>query len=330
MGVKDVLKYVLALIYSFIATSIVVSIGIIVIALVTVVGALILHWLAITYGYIPFLILILTITSLIMAHDLLASNDLSYLSLGGPFLTVLKDYAVMTKHLAMEMGISDYVNVYVSPRYLLAAFVCRLCGCFSYGIVLGPLVAKFPLDEARAIIAHELAHIKNGDVCLLSIITLPHRVSGKLLNMLKSVLKLLIKSVIGWIFVPFVALAFLALLLIHVVMVFISKSVSRHLEFRADATAAMYAGAEELARALVRYEEVINEIMKSLSVGDLSVLGSLDPRAIHVDLRKYLSKRLSIWDRLHYAFLSTHPPTEERVKRLLLMAKYRTGKLIHI
>lgn len=307
--------YLLACIYSFIATSAAVLVGIISISFLTIIGSIPLYALIERLGFVAIVIISAVIAIIIMIHDLTLSSDVNpgLLELANS----LNPYALICRRLANVMGIEEEFRIYISPRLPLAAYVFKERGCRCYGLVIGLLIAKFPLEEVTAIIAHEIAHLKRGDVCLGSLITLPHRVTGKFLRVTKKAIKILAKSVIGWPLLPFACIAYLVLFIVHAPTTLISRVVNRHMELGADQLAAKYIDPKDLAKALARYEEIFKELVITLSLGDISLVESLDPRAIHVDLSKYLKARLSFWDKLYYAFMSTHPPTSVRIKKLL-------------
>jgi len=86
--------------------------------------------------------------------------------------------------------------------------------------------------------------------------------------------------------------------------VLVSRAISKFTEYRADETAAKYTSPQALARTLVRYEEEAHILAKAIYLGRVRI----DPKAIHVDIYRYLkAMKMRFWDKSYYMFLSTHP-----------------------
>jgi heat shock protein HtpX len=159
------------------------------------------------------------------------------------------------------------------------------------------MLQAMPRAELRAVIAHELAHIKNRD-------------------MLTSTVAAGMAAMIGYL--PYALLFFgrgddddgnglvqIAFMLLAPVMaMIIQMAISRQREFAADRTGAEILGeARPLAEALTRIEAMARQIPMQVSPA-LAPLAQVNPLAGRGGLGK---------------LMSTHPPTEERVQALLAL-----------
>lgn len=161
-------------------------------------------------------------------------------------------------------------------------------------------------DELEGVIGHELSHVKNRDVLVLTLASLFSTVAWYLMQMGLfstmfggmyggrrdggSMVIILIVAGITW-FVSFL----------------IIRAISRYREFAADRGSAQMTGKpEKLASALLK----INDGMKRVPQKQLRQAGSLNAFFIIPALSADTMARL----------FSTHPPVEERVRRLREMA----------
>ena len=163
------------------------------------------------------------------------------------------------------------------------------------------LLRQMPRDELAGVIAHELAHIKNRDM-------LTQTVAAGIASLM-SVLPWLVMMGMGrgrddngggfGAIILAVLAPFLAMLM--------QFAISRQREFAADAMAARITGqARPLAQALTRIEAMVRQ-------APMDVQPHLAALAIQNPLRAGGLARL----------ISTHPPTEERVKALLAIESGR-------
>jgi heat shock protein HtpX len=151
-------------------------------------------------------------------------------------------------------------------------------------------------DELRGVLAHELAHVRNRDILIQSVAS---AIGGAI-------------TYIGYMLLwfggdddsPLSLVASLALVLLAPIAAsIIQLAISRQREYSADATGAEISGnPESLASALLRLEEGARAI-------PMQVNQAAEPLYI---VKPFSSKGFA-------ALFSTHPPIEERVRRLRQM-----------
>lgn len=155
--------------------------------------------------------------------------------------------------------------------------------------------------ELEGVLAHELAHIKNRDTLTSTIAAV---IAGTI-------------SYLGWIFMfggdrrdvhPGFALLFLVLAPIAAAL--IQMAISRTREYDADALGAQIAGSPDgLASALLKLESYAGQIPMTDEM----------PAQNHL----FIVQPLNTADTMASLF-STHPPTEERVRRLQSLGRATT------
>lgn len=188
------------------------------------------------------------------------------------------------------------VGVYSSPE--VNAFATGPSKSRSLVAVSSGLLERMGRDEIEGVLAHEVAHIKNGDMVTLTLIQgvvnafvmfLSRAAAFAIGNAVKDDMRHMVR-VFATIFFD-ILFGFLA---IPVVAWF-----SRQREFTADASSASLVGANKMKAALVALQR-----MKGLDQS------SEQPEAIRAF--KISSSRPSGWK----AYFSTHPPLEDRIKAL--------------
>ena len=154
--------------------------------------------------------------------------------------------------LAREAGIkTPEIGIFPSP--VSNAFATGWNRNDALVAVSEGLLARFQNNETRAVLAHEIGHVANGDMVTLALIQgvvntfvmFFARVIGHTVD--RVVFKTERGHGIGFYIVTFVAEIVLGLLASMIVMAF-----SRHREFRADAGGASLAGREKMIAALER------------------------------------------------------------------------------
>jgi heat shock protein HtpX len=165
------------------------------------------------------------------------------------------------------------------------------------------LLEKLNLDEVKGVVAHELTHIQNGDMRLMTIITIVAGFISILADMYwhsMQVSKADSKDRSGILAI----IGFILSLVAPLSAMFIQLAISRRREFVADAGSAQMTGEPlSLASALTKIRR------------DLRPLPSTGVTTAHL----YFSNPSKATDVVEKLF-STHPPIEERI-RLLEMTK---------
>lgn len=162
--------------------------------------------------------------------------------------------------------------------------------------VTAGIMKRLSEDELRGVIAHELAHIRNRDILIQSVAA---TIGGAI-----TYLAYMLMWFGGDDESPFGLIGALAMVILAPIAAsLIQLSISRQREYSADATGAEICGnPESLASALLRLEESAKEI-------PMQVNQAAEPLYI---VKPFAGKGMA-------ALFSTHPPIEERVRRLRQM-----------
>lgn len=162
------------------------------------------------------------------------------------------------------------------------------------------LLERFDRDEARAVLAHEIGHVANGDMVTLSLV---QGVLNTFVLFLSRVLGSVIDRVvfknerghgIGYFFIVITLQIVLGILASLIVMAF-----SRWREFRADAAGARLASRGAMIAALQKLQRETAAHMPSELPDSLTALGISGG-----------------WKRHATRLFMTHPPLEERIEAL--------------
>jgi heat shock protein HtpX len=166
--------------------------------------------------------------------------------------------------------------------------------CVTEGIMR--LVSR---DELEGVIAHELAHIKNRDMLLM---TLTASLAGAITNIAHFALFFGGSDEDGGNPIAAIAMALLA----PIAAMLIQMAISRQREFKADAVGAEISGRPlSLANALTKLDRAAHQIPMRVDPA-MAPLAQVNPLAAY---RGGVAK-----------LFSTHPPTEERVAALQALA----------
>lgn len=190
-------------------------------------------------------------------------------------------------------------KLYITPDTQANAFATgRGPGHASVAVTQG-ILETLSKDELRAVLAHELAHVKNRDVLVATIAAVLASTISFISNM----------AMFGGFQSSddennqgFGALGILIAILVPIAASIVQMAISRQREFGADETGARTIGdGAPLAKALIAIHDSArrspmqaNPAMSSLYIGD--PYGGLGGKMLQL--------------------FSTHPPVEERVKRL--------------
>ncbi len=168
------------------------------------------------------------------------------------------------------------------------------------------LLNSLPDDELEGVIAHEMSHVKNRDILVMSIASAVSAVIAFVARMgfymamfgggrNKDSGAMIVVAILGYITLPFAALL-------------LQLSISRNREFLADESAAKITGKPiALANALRRIEKGCDSPNNNYNNPAYSSIWISNPRGT----RRSLAERL----------FSTHPDTNDRVDRLMRLSE---------
>jgi heat shock protein HtpX len=214
------------------------------------------------------------------------------------------DFYTVTENLAIAAGIPKprlYVvqdkapNAFATGRDPKHAVVCATSG----------LLSRLDRGELEGVIAHELAHIKNYDILLMSIVSV---LVGTIALVTEWILRIMLrKGVKSRNKNPILLiLLILALILSPIAAQLIRFAVSRRREFLADASGALLtrnpAGLASALEKIAKYTQGVDSA--TTSTAHLFISNPL-PR-----------EKAANW---FQNLFSTHPPIEERIKLLRAM-----------
>lgn len=169
--------------------------------------------------------------------------------------------------------------------------------CLTTGII-----SRLTKQELEGVIAHELAHIGNYDIRLASIVAV---LVGTIVFISDWITHGMFygggsskdRETPAWVGILFIVL----LIASPIIATLIQLAVSRNREYLADATAA----------SMTRYPEGLARALEKIS-GDTEVLEAANGATAHL----YISNPLKNSGKLVANLFSTHPPIDERIKRL--------------
>jgi len=198
-------------------------------------------------------------------------------------------YAIL-RELSRRAGLRWMPVLYLVPTRVLNAFTTGGQGDAVIALSDG-LVRHMNLRELASVLAHEVSHIANGDIKVMAFADLVSRVTG-VLSLVGQVL--LLASLPVWLVteqaVPWVPI--LVLLAAPFLSAIVQLALSRNREYEADRSAVQLSGDPEgLVAALAKLEYYQRGPWEQIVLPGRRVP---DP-----------------------SLLRTHPPTEERVRRLL-------------
>jgi heat shock protein HtpX len=197
-------------------------------------------------------------------------------------------YRLLTP-LVQRAGLSKMPTLYYLPSRMVNAFAVGTPEQAAIAVTDG-LLRTLDQRELAGVLAHEISHISNNDIRVMGLADMASRLTsalssvGQLLLLLNLPLLMLSSLQINW-------FAVLILLLAPHLSALAQLGLSRVREYDADLNAARLTGDPEgLARALVKLEQHQKSFWQLLTPG-------------------YQIPEPSL--------LRTHPPTEERIRRLL-------------
>jgi heat shock protein HtpX len=200
----------------------------------------------------------------------------------------------LVQAIAQRAGLKHVPKLFYIPSRVINAFALGSSDDSIVAISDGVL-RKLNLEELAAILAHEITHVKNNDIRVMTFADIAGRITkilsllGQILVFVNLPLILFTNMQLNWI--PLLIMVFAPL-----VSDFIQLGLSRVREYDADLGSAILLGdARPLASALAKMEYYKHNILGGL----------------FVPIQKIPEPSL----------LRTHPPTQERIRRLLEFAK---------
>ena len=200
-------------------------------------------------------------------------------------------------------------KVYIIPQPTPNAFATGRNPENSAVAVTEGLLELMDQEELEGVIAHELGHIRNRDILISTI-------AATLAGVIMMVARWLMFSMFffggaaGDDDSPGGAIGLIVLaILAPIAALLIQMTISRSREYQADATGAWIAGNPKgLARALEKLDHASRRVP----------LEGGNPATAHLFIVKPLSRSRG---RSMLRFFSTHPPVEERIKRLMELTR---------
>ncbi|MDX6504586.1 MAG: heat shock protein HtpX [Gaiellaceae bacterium] len=195
-------------------------------------------------------------------------------------------------------------RVYLIPSDQPNAFATGRNAKHAAVAVTQGLLTLMPRDQVRGVLAHELAHVRNHDILVTSIAATLGAVVVWIANMLQ------FSMFFGGSDEDQNPLAMIAtIILAPVAAMLIQLGISRQREYLADATGARFLGdPEPLASALESLERATERIPMNANPATASLYIADPFKALH--------------GRGMASLFSTHPPLEERVRRLRAMRSF--------
>lgn len=169
--------------------------------------------------------------------------------------------------------------------------------------------------ELEGVIAHEISHIKNYDIRLMSMVVV-------LVGLVVLFSEIMLRSLLfgggrrrsdgedaGPIYLVLLVLGLVFLIVSPIVAQLLQLAISRRREFLADANAAL----------LTRYPEGLASALEKLTV-EAKPFPQASNAVAHLFIVQPFQKRVDPKKRYRTSIWDTHPPVEERIRRLRAMA----------
>lgn len=274
-------------------------------SLVIIIGWFLSYW----YGT-PNILYVAVIFSLLMNFVSYWFSDKIVLKISGAKKASKKEYYdlyTITENLCISSGL-PMPKLYVINDQSPNAFATGRNEKHSVVAVTTGLLEILERDELEGVIAHELAHIKNRDILLQSVVVV-------LVGLIAIVSDIFLRSLMfggngdrdNRVGLILIIIGLLLMILSPIIGTIIQLAISRKREFMADSTGAL----------MTRYPEGLANALRKISNNAVPL-----KKASHATAHLYISdpykekretKKISF---LHKLFL-THPPVEERIEALL-------------
>jgi heat shock protein HtpX len=196
-------------------------------------------------------------------------------------------------------------RVYITPEWTPNAFATGRNPNHSAVAVTQGILRLLDRDELEGVIAHELGHVKNRDILISSVAAMMAGALTQLAHMLQ------------WAMIfgggrddeegPGIGAQIAMMVVAPVAASLVQLAISRSREYEADRTGAQICGRPlSLANALLKLEHGVEQ----------QPMLDANPATAHM----YIVNPFAGAGSMLFRLFSTHPPIEERVKRLRAMA----------
>lgn len=209
------------------------------------------------------------------------------------------------RHLTQRAGL-PMPKVYLTPEWTPNAFATGRNPQHAAVAVTQGILRALDRDELEGVLAHELAHVKNRDILISSVAAMMAGVLTQLAHMMQ------------WAMIfggasredeegPGLGAQIAMMVVAPIAATVVQLAISRSREFEADRTGAQICGRPlSLANALLKLERGVEQ----------EPMVDANPATAHM----YIVNPFAGVGSLALRLFSTHPPTEERVKRLRAFA----------
>ena len=220
-----------------------------------------------------------------------------------------KDYPYLyhtTEALSLAAGMRTPPKCYVIDDKSLNAYATGLKPENSYVVVTTGLLEKLNRQEIEGVLAHEISHIKNQDI---RVMLLAAGLVGATVLLADLMFRAFIFAPKGGnhkmdpkLMIPIFIFWILLVVLSPIVGELIRLAISRRREYLADATGAK----------LTRYPEGLASALEKIKNDSNPVMQRANKATAHLFISNPFSKTKGAMSRL----FSTHPPIDDRIRRL--------------
>jgi heat shock protein HtpX len=221
----------------------------------------------------------------------------------------------IVEEMKIASGLEKMPDVYIIDDPALNAFATGRDAQHASVAITSGLLAKLNRDELQGVIAHEMGHVKNRDIRLM---TLASVLLGSIVILAWYGTRVLFFSGMaggsrrssddkggGGAQIIFLVIGLVLMILAPIIAQILYFSLSRKREYLADASAALY----------TRYPEGLASALEKLQNNNVQVKNANKATAPLYISNPFYKKGMSVND-----LFATHPPLEERIKILRKMA----------
>lgn len=297
-------------------SSFIILIFIIFIATIGAFGGIVLSLYSTTYMFDPFYVIGSIVFALIVAGIYIAvffsAGDSMILKATGATEANRKTYPYLyhtTEALSLAAGMRTPPKCYVIKDSALNAYATGFKPEKSYIVVTTGLLEKLNREEIEGVLAHEMSHIKNGDI---KVMLLAAGLVGATVLLADIIARIFLFAPRGGgggdgdkgKLMIFVIIIWLVLIILSpIIAQMIKLAISRQREYLADANGAL----------LTRYPEGLASALEKIKKDPDPLVDHANKATAHLFISTpFRGKRLTMLSSL----FATHPPIDERIKRL--------------